>query len=86
MILPSSPVYARSTDVWFGDGNIVLEAEGIVFKIFSGILACNSAVFAEMFTFPQPPDVDQYAKCPLVHLTDSSIDLANFLRAIHDAR
>lgn len=86
MILPFSPIYSKSTEVWFNDGNIVLEAEDTVFRIFSGILASNSVVFNEMFTFPQPPDEETFEGCPLVHLADSAVDLMYFLKAIHDAR
>jgi len=78
----------RSQDVWYDDGNVVIQTENIVFKVFRGILASNSAVFADMFSVPQPthdagPDV--YDSCPLIQIYDTPEDARHFLKAIHDA-
>jgi len=78
----------RSQDVWYDDGNVVIQTENIVFKVFRGILASNSTVFADMFSVPQPtndtgPDV--YDSCPLVQIYDTPDDARHFLKAIHDA-
>ena len=80
----------RSQDVWYDDGNVVIQTENIVFKVFRGILASNSAVFADMFSVPQPatPVItgpDTYDSCPLVQIYDTPEDTRHFLKAIHDA-
>jgi hypothetical protein len=78
----------RSQDVWYDDGNVVIQAENIVFKVFRGILASNSAVFADMFSVPQPTNVtgpDVYDSCPLIQIYDTPEDARHFLKAIHDA-
>ena len=78
----------RSQDVWYDDGNVVIQTENIVFKVFRGILASNSAVFADMFSVPQPTNVtgpDVYDSCPLIQIYDTPEDARHFLKAIHDA-
>lgn len=37
-----------SNDVWFDDGNVILQAESTLFKVYRGILAQNSSVFHDM--------------------------------------
>ena len=85
MILPSSPVYTKS-DLWFADGNIVLAAEDTAFRVFSGFLTQSSGVLRSMFTFPKPlpAEMEMLDGVPLVHMHDSAVDLAHFLRAIYD--
>lgn len=80
----------RSQDVWYDDGNVVIQTENIVFKVFRGILASNSAVFADMFSVPQPTNAtitgsDMFDSCPLVQIYDTPEDTRHFLKAIHDA-
>lgn len=82
-ILPP-PDLKRSSELWFEDGTIVLQTEGVLFRVFSGILSKNSIVFQQMFTIPQPETTEMYSGCPLVLLQDSAEDLTNFLKAIHD--
>ncbi|KAF6749423.1 hypothetical protein DFP72DRAFT_852570 [Ephemerocybe angulata] len=38
----------RSAEVWFDDGNVVLQAEGVLFKIHRGIFIKHSAVLEDM--------------------------------------
>ena len=78
----------RSQDVWYDDGNVVIQTENTVFKVFRGILASNSAVFADMFSVPQPTNAtvpDAYDSCPLIQMYDTPEDAKHFLKAIHDA-
>lgn len=86
----TSTVLKHDEYLWFEDGSVVLETEGIFFKVYSGILAQSSSVFKDMFSFPQPsPDdssAETYDGCPLVHMLDSAHDLRHFLRALNDSR
>jgi hypothetical protein len=77
----------KCTDLWFDDGNIVLEAEGVGFKVYRGYLAQQSPVFAAMLTFPasQSPE-DMYGGCPLVHMPDPADHLRYLLIAMNDPR
>ncbi|KAJ3734349.1 hypothetical protein DFJ43DRAFT_1064897 [Lentinula guzmanii] len=69
-------------DLWYPDGNLILENEDSIFKVYSGLLAQKSTVFRDMFTFPQPTSSQEI---PTVRLYDSTEDLTWFLKAIFDA-
>ncbi|KAF7314927.1 hypothetical protein MIND_00006600 [Mycena indigotica] len=80
----------RVPELWFEDGNVVLQAEGqVVFKVFQGILAARSPIFKDMFSFPQPQQrmpEDEYDGCPLVPMAgDSAHEVAYFLQAIFNS-
>lgn len=72
------------SDIWFEDGNIVLEAGRKQFKVHRGILALHSSVFKDMLSVPQPPSSDQDSVdgCAVVRLSDSAEDLEIVLRAL----
>ncbi|TCD66509.1 hypothetical protein EIP91_001285 [Steccherinum ochraceum] len=71
---PDSPLATRHTSLWFEDGNVVLIAEGVAFKVHRSVLALRSSVFKDMFSFPQPQrqsdSEDTFDGCPAVTLSD----------------
>ncbi|OJT09464.1 hypothetical protein TRAPUB_14067 [Trametes pubescens] len=78
----------RDEEFWCSDGNIILVAGDVEFRVYKGILSEHSPVFRDMFSLPQPPVVasspsssDDDSTCPVVHLSDSSEDLRHVLRA-----
>ncbi|KAF7323497.1 ABC transporter protein [Mycena chlorophos] len=73
----------RSSDLWFSDGNIVLQAGNTQFKVFQGILAVRSPIFRDMLAMPQAADVELVEGCPLVHMPDEEADAVAFLNAIY---
>ncbi|KAJ7225241.1 hypothetical protein B0H12DRAFT_1193319 [Mycena haematopus] len=75
----------RIPELWFEDGNIVLEAGNTQFRVYRGILAARSTVFQDMLSFPRPPDSELIDGCPMVRLSDSGRDVTVFLRAIFDS-
>ena len=83
----SAQVGARSRtfvrdEIWFSDGNVVLEAQGHVFKVYQGLLSHISEVFRDLFTVPQPSGMEAFDGCPLVILMDHPEDLRHLLIAI----
>jgi len=76
-------VPCQSTDVWFADGTIIIQAESTQFKVYRGILAANSPIFGDLFTVPQPDYSDTIEGCSLIHLSDSAVDTMHFLKALH---
>ncbi|KAJ7612179.1 hypothetical protein FB45DRAFT_803476 [Roridomyces roridus] len=82
--LDEVPTLERDEELWYEDGNIVLQAENCLFKVYRGVLASRSPVFQDMLSFPQPPDSDLVDGCPLVHLHDSPAEVKVFLRALYD--
>ncbi|KAJ7494274.1 hypothetical protein B0H11DRAFT_2392517 [Mycena galericulata] len=75
----------RIPELWFDDGNIVIQAGNIQFRVYRGILAARSPVFQDMLSFPQPLDSELVEGCPLVHLNDAAAEVTVFLKAIFEA-
>lgn len=76
------PEVKRDEEVWFVDGNIVLQAHGVAFRVYQDIFALNPEVFAGMFSVPQPATVETFDDCPVIHLSDNPNDLRLLLRVI----
>ncbi|KAG5641938.1 hypothetical protein DXG03_003948 [Asterophora parasitica] len=70
----------KPIDVWFEDGTLLIKAEGTEFKVYRGILASKSTVFRDMFELN--PHTTQ--EVPVLELSVSALDLAFFLKALHD--
>ncbi|KAF7308000.1 hypothetical protein MKEN_01161700 [Mycena kentingensis (nom. inval.)] len=76
----------RVEELWFTDGNIVLTAGNAQYKVYRGILAKQSTVFADMLSLPLPPDGDEQVDgCPAVTLHDAEVEVTPFLKALFDA-
>ncbi|KAF7974951.1 hypothetical protein HWV62_11013 [Athelia sp. TMB] len=76
------------SDIWYDDGNVVLQAQNTQFKVYRGILAQSSPVFKDMFMIPQPPieDTQLVEGCPVVCLSDSAEEVRYVLRALSGQR
>ncbi|KAJ7672430.1 hypothetical protein DFH06DRAFT_1467891 [Mycena polygramma] len=73
----------RVEELWFEDGNLVIQADTRCFRVYRGVLGAQSPVFRDML--PQPADSETIEGCPVVRLPDSEGDVACFLRAIFDS-
>ncbi|KAF7314955.1 BTB domain-containing protein [Mycena indigotica] len=69
-------------ELWFEDGNIVVQAGFAQYKVFHGMLARHSDVFRDMLSFPQPHESELVEGCPLVRLPDSEVEVTPFLKAM----
>lgn len=76
-------VFVRS-DLWWEDGNIIIEAETTRFRVYKGLLATQSEMFRDMFSIPQPPSdqEDLVEGCPVVRVSDSAEDWTYILEAL----
>ena len=87
-LTPEPSDLVESRDLWFEDGNIVLQAEKTIFKVYRGILTKESTVFRDMFSIPQPKAsvsaTESYEGCQLVKMHDSAVDLDIFLNSLFD--
>ncbi|KZP11117.1 hypothetical protein FIBSPDRAFT_191863 [Athelia psychrophila] len=81
---PPAPADPVRSDIWYDDGNVILQVESTQFKVYRGVLAQSSSVFNDMFSFPQPPATDAglVEGCPIVHLSDSATEVRYVLQAI----
>lgn len=76
------PHFERHKGLWFEDGNIVLIAQDVGFRVYRGILARYSEVFRDMLEVGHPSDIDLLDGAPVVVLADSVSDVACFLDAL----
>lgn len=73
-------------DFWYSDGNIIIVARNVEFRVYKGLLADHSAVFRDMLAFPQPPAPPSSGagsaedSCPVVHVSHSPEDFRHILR------
>ncbi|KAK7036043.1 BTB domain-containing protein, partial [Favolaschia claudopus] len=72
----------RLEDLWFDDGNLVIQAQSTLYRVYRGFLSSRSTVFEDMLAFPQPPDAELVEGCPLVRLPDPENEVTPFLKAI----
>ncbi|KZP14544.1 hypothetical protein FIBSPDRAFT_751663 [Athelia psychrophila] len=80
----ATPVVPTRSDIWYNDGNVVLQAQGVQFRVHKSILAESSSVFGDMFGFPQPPsaNTELVEGCPVVHVSDSAQEMTYILQAL----
>ncbi|KAF7300331.1 BTB domain-containing protein [Mycena chlorophos] len=78
----------RCPSLWFPDGTLVIRAERTLFRVYAGLLARESPVFADMLAFPQhETEMERVEGCPVVELYDDSADEVRcFLEAVFDYR
>ncbi|KAI1792548.1 hypothetical protein LXA43DRAFT_325643 [Ganoderma leucocontextum] len=81
--LPASPGNPKhDEEFWLEDGNIVLFSGDTAFRIYRGLLAAQSSVFADTFTAASSKADETYQGCPVIHLSESPEDLRHFLRVL----
>lgn len=77
----------RDEEFWYSDGNVILVAQDVEFRVYKGLLAEHSPVFRDMFSLPQllpasePVVTLSEDACPIVYLSDSAEDLRHVLHA-----
>lgn len=72
------------SEVWFDDGNIIVQAEKTQFRVHRGVLAKQSVVFKDMFRLPQPANELTVDGHPIVHLSDTARDVGYLFAALYD--
>lgn len=87
------PIYAANdtrgivtqSSPWYDDGNVILQAANVQFKVHQSILGQNSAVFRHMLSLAVPEEMGD-AGCPVIGLSDSASDVNHLLNAVYDRR
>ena len=78
----------QDPELWFEDGNLVLVAGNVEFRVYKGPFMAQSGFFKDMLSLPQPSPLEGGAasaggpspSCAIVHLADSPEDVRHFLR------
>ena len=70
------PAPTRSTSIWFEDGNVVIKAENLMFRVHKSVLALHSSVLADAFLIvpPEPGSASDSLEdsCPVVEMSGDS--------------
>ncbi|EIN14657.1 hypothetical protein PUNSTDRAFT_140893 [Punctularia strigosozonata HHB-11173 SS5] len=80
------PVVANSLDVWYLDGNVVLQAENLRFRVHKSILSKHSHVFRDLFLLATPSDAPVEEGCPVVTIHDAEESTEHALKALYGQR
>lgn len=75
----------RHATLWYEDGTIILANKTTLFRVSREILARRSVLFKDMFSLPQPKELDSeetFDGLPVVVLDDSTQDLQHLLSAV----
>ncbi|TCD61854.1 hypothetical protein EIP91_007823 [Steccherinum ochraceum] len=73
-------------DLWFEDGNVILTAEDVGFKVYRGILCKHSDVFSALLAQDEASAQSLTLDgCPVIALEDTSAELLCLLSALHDS-
>ncbi|KAJ7031839.1 hypothetical protein C8F04DRAFT_1109261 [Mycena alexandri] len=85
--MTGNPSLRKAEALWFSPDVVILRADTHIFRVFAAILKAQSSVFADMFTFPQPPsaDMESIDGFPVVEVHDKPEDVEVFLKAIFDS-
>lgn len=79
---PAPPALKRSSQFWFNDGNIVLQAENTLFRVHRSILSMHSPIMEACFSFPQPDNAITLEGNHIVQVSDSAKDIGNLCSLI----
>ncbi|KAJ3512110.1 hypothetical protein NMY22_g15433 [Coprinellus aureogranulatus] len=79
----AGPAPQQCEELWFDDGNVVLQASNVQFKVHRGVLAKHSPIFSDLFQVPHPESEPTVEGCPVVELQDSEKDIKNILKALY---
>ena len=78
------PDGVSQSDIWFEDGNVILVAGDVAFRVHRGQLERHSEIFRDLFSLPQPVDQPTFQGSPIIQLYDSPSDITFLLRALYD--
>ncbi|KAF7370393.1 BTB domain-containing protein [Mycena sanguinolenta] len=73
----------KHSDLWIDDGNVVLQAGNIQFRVHWGVLARNSSIFRGMRGLPQPLEQPSVEGCLVVELSDDPSDVEYLLNTLY---
>ncbi|KAH9829559.1 uncharacterized protein C8Q71DRAFT_400750 [Rhodofomes roseus] len=82
--------FSRDERFWYEDGNVIIIAQGVGFRVFKGLLAADSEVFRDMLSLAKPaPDLSRESgldDCPVVHVTDTAAEVRSLLAILLGGR
>ncbi|KAF8488979.1 hypothetical protein JB92DRAFT_3129727 [Gautieria morchelliformis] len=83
--IPTNSDLTHSKDVYMDDGNVIVAAKDVAFRVHRSQLARHSEVFRDKFAVVSPPcQADMYDGLHVVRLSDNPEDVLQLLRTIYD--
>ena len=79
----SDPSSLTRSNIWFADGNLVIQAEATQFRVHSSVLSMHSSVLKDFLKIPQPEDRETADGCPVVRMLDHAADLELVLPVLY---
>ena len=75
----------RHADLWFEEGNVIITAVGLSFRVHSGILSRHSEVFGTLISPRALEDLpERLDGCPILRVPDNGDHLRKMLTIIYD--
>ncbi|KAF8649920.1 hypothetical protein AX16_005477 [Volvariella volvacea WC 439] len=74
------PELKRAKDLWFEDGNVILQAQQTVFRLYKGLLCMHSSFFRDKLAASDQQGDQPYT---FIELDDTSQDAGYFFMAIY---
>ncbi|KAJ7115386.1 hypothetical protein C8R44DRAFT_855384 [Mycena epipterygia] len=81
----SLAILERVESLWYPDGNLVIHAGSVIFRVYRGMLAKQSPVLGELLHPSKLSRYDVFDGCTVLHLPYSGTETIYFLAAIFDA-
>lgn len=82
----SSTSTARSQEIWFDNGDLILHADDALFRVHSSILSKHSLTLDGIIRTANKIEEDMYEGCPVIRMQDTGLDLSALLRAMYTPR
>ena len=80
---PPLDAFKRHDKLWFDDGNLILVAnKDTAFRVYCGLLAAQSTVFADMLAAARSDPSRLVDGCLVLEVYDTPVELAHFLKVI----
>lgn len=74
----------QRAELWYEDGNVILAAQAVAFRVHISVLSRQSAALKELVTSDNHSETRD--DCPVVRVPDSALDWANLLSVLYDSK
>lgn len=83
LLPPPLDAFKRHDRFWFDDGNLILVAnKDTAFRVYCGLLAAQSTVFADMLAAARSDPSPLVDGCLVLEVSDTPVELAHFTNII----
>ncbi|KAH9835468.1 uncharacterized protein C8Q71DRAFT_859090 [Rhodofomes roseus] len=84
-LIPPAP-FEHDDKFWYEDGNVILVAERVGFRVYKGLLAAQSDVLRELFSDSHPADAQRIDGSPVVYVPDRAEEVRSLLSVLVEGK